>query len=110
MDKNNSKNKDMEMGRNNVTLSNTGAAAGKGRKGCRWSQLVAGLLLWGFSVTALALATPTGVQIVGQKRYHGYQLHTELECRHRRDFLLARWQRQWRLCDLVLYFADQPGQ
>ena len=54
------------MGRNNVTLSNTGAAAVKGRKGCRWSQLVAGLLLWCFSVTALALATPTGVQIVGQ--------------------------------------------
>ena len=66
MDKNNSKNKDREMGRNNVTLSNTGAAAVKGRKGCRWSQLVAGLLLWCFSVTALALATPTGVQIVGQ--------------------------------------------
>ena len=66
MDKNNSKNKDMEMGRNNVTLSNTGAAAGKGRKGCRWRQWVAGLLLWGFSVTALALAAPTGVQISGR--------------------------------------------
>ena len=66
MDKNNSKNKDMEMGKNNITLGNTGAAAGKGRKGCRWSQLVAGLLLWGFSVMALALATPTGVQISGR--------------------------------------------
>ena len=49
-----------------VTLGNTGAAAGKGRKGCRWRQWVAGLLLWGFSVTALALAAPTGVEISGR--------------------------------------------
>ena len=66
MDKNNSKNKDREMDGNNITLGNTGAAAGKGRKGCRWRQWVAGLLLWGFSVTALALAAPTGVEISGR--------------------------------------------